>query len=70
MSYETEQRQRCVVKYQVATYSGEEIVYCNSNDDNDYIIAKAKRKLIRSVGSLPFGYESFKIIEREDYFGD
>ena len=38
----TEQRQRCVVRYQIAIYSGEEIVYCDANDDNDVIEAKAK----------------------------
>ncbi len=67
---ETEQRQRCIVKYQIATYSGEEIVYCDSNDDNDIVFAKCKRQLKARCGTLPFGYESFKIIEREDYFGE
>ena len=65
-----DQRQRCVVKYQVATYSGEVIVYCDSNDENDVIISKARRQLKASSGEFPFGYESFKIIEREDYFGE
>lgn len=66
-----EQRQKCVVKYQIATYSGEEIVYCNSNDETDVIESKVKRQLKQQFGgSLPFGYQSFKIIEREDYFGD
>jgi hypothetical protein len=31
------------VKYQIATYSGEVQVNCNKNDENEYIIAKAKR---------------------------
>ena len=66
----TEQRQRCVVRYQIATYSGEEIVYCDANDDNDVIEAKAKRQIKQKAGSLPYGYESYNIIEREDYFGD
>ncbi len=67
--YETEQRQRCVVKYQIATYSGEEIVYCDANDDNEIVFAKCKRQLSRDI-PLPFGYQSFNIIEREDYYGD
>ena len=67
----TEQRQRCVVRYQIATYSGEEIVYCDANDDNDVIEAKAKRQIKQKAGgSLPYGYEGYNIIEREDYFGD
>ena len=65
-----EQRQRCIVKYQIATYSGEEIVYCDSNDENEYIIGKAKRQLKSKSGEFPFGYESFKIIEREYYDGE
>jgi len=31
------------VKYQVATYSGVVQVNCNENDDDEYIIAKAKK---------------------------
>ncbi|MDD4972012.1 MAG: hypothetical protein PHT07_21505 [Paludibacter sp.] len=66
-----EQRQRCIVHYQIATYSGEEIVYCDSNDEIEFINAKCKRQLRQKAGgSLPFGYESFKIIERKDYFGE
>gem|GEM_PF-1187365 len=68
---ETEQRQKCVVRYQIATYSGEEVVYCDANDDNDVITAKAKRQIKqKSGGSLPFGYVSYNIIEREDYYGE
>jgi len=53
------------VKYQVATYSGEIKVICNENDEEEYIIAKAKRILIQRLGgSLPFGYESWKVVER------
>lgn len=66
---EQRQRQRCVVEYQIASYSGEEIVYCDANDDNELIIAKCKRQLGRNA-PLPYGSESFKIIEREDYYGD
>ena len=53
------------VKYQVATYSGEVQVNCNENDEDEVIIAKAKRIVTqRSEGSLPFGYESWKVVER------
>ncbi len=64
--------QKCIVEYQVATYSGKEIVYCDANDDNDDIVSKCKRQLVNSSGgmSLPYGYQSFNITEREDYFGD
>lgn len=56
----------CIVKYQVATYSGEIEICCDENDENEYIIAKAKKILKRkSGGNWPFGYESFKIILRE-----
>ncbi len=66
-----DQRQRCVVEYQIATYSGEEIVYCDANDENEFIIAKCKRQLKQSSGgNWPFGCESFRIIEREDYDGE
>jgi hypothetical protein len=51
------------VKYQVATYSGFVSVRVSEDDDNDTIIAKAKAKLRRqSGGTLPFGYQSFKIV--------
>ena len=53
------------VKYQVATYSGEVQVNCNENDAEEHIIAKAKRILTqRAGGSLPFGYERWKVVER------
>ena len=68
---EAEQRQRCVVEYQIATYSGEEIVYCDCNDESDFIIGKCKRQLrAKAGGSLPYGVEWYKVIEREDYFGE
>ena len=53
------------VKYQVATYSGEVQVNCNENDEDEHIIAKAKQIVTqRSGGSLPLGYESWKVIDR------
>lgn len=50
------------VKYQIATYKGTINVNCHPDDDNQVIINRAKNLLIRQYGSLPFGYESFKII--------
>lgn len=51
------------VKYQVATYSGEIDVPCGENDENDWVIAKAKRLLERKAGgSLPFGCQSFEVL--------
>lgn len=58
------ENQKCVIKYQIATYSGEETVYCNENDENEYIIGKAKKQLSRNA-PLPFGCQCFKIIGRE-----
>ena len=54
-----------IVEYQVATYSGKINVNCNKNDENEHIIAKAKKILTqKSGGSLPFGYESWKVVDR------
>ena len=55
-----------VVKYQVATYKGELIVSHDPDDDNEQIIAKAKKKLSREAGVLPLGYQSFKVIRSKD----
>ena len=53
------------VRYQVAAYSGEVHVNCDENDEDEYIIAKAKKIVARRAGgSLPLGYESWKVIER------
>lgn len=52
-----------VVKYQVATYSGTIEVDCDPSDDNEDIKARAKGKLNRLYGPLPFGYESYRILE-------
>lgn len=54
-----------LVKYQIATYSGEVEVSCDPDDDNEYIIRKA-RAIERGVfgESFPFGYESWKVVDR------
>lgn len=55
---------RYTVKYQVATYSGEVTVICDEDDDNEQVTGQAKAQLRRdSGGFLPYGYESFKIID-------
>ena len=57
---------RATLKYQIATYSGEIEVPCEPDEENEYIIARAKRVLKQKAGgSLPFGYESWKIVKRE-----
>lgn len=52
------------VKYQIATYNGEIEVNCDPGDDNEYIISVAKASLRRKAGHFPFGYESWKVINR------
>ena len=55
------------VKYQVATYKGSVYVNCDRNDDNDTIIAITRKKAIRIAGgSLPFGYERWTVIHKDD----
>lgn len=52
------------VKYQIATYSGEVSVNCDPDDDNEMIIARAKKIIRQKAGGyLPFGYEHFEIVE-------
>lgn len=58
--------QKATVKYQIATYSGEIAIFCDENDDNDVIEAKAKRQLIREAGQLPLGVQEFCVVNRED----
>lgn len=55
-----------LVKYQIATYSGEVEVSCDPDDDNEYIIriARAIERRRRFGGSFPFGYESWKVVDR------
>ena len=52
------------VKYQIATYSGEIKVNCNENDENEHIIAKAKKILRQKAGSFPFGYQRWKVVNK------
>lgn len=53
------------VKYQVATYSGTVRVVCDENEEDEYIIARAKKILRQRSGApLPYGYEHWKVIDR------
>ena len=52
------------VKYQIDTYAGEIIVNCGPDDEQEYIIARAKKILRNKVGSFPPGYQNWTIIER------
>jgi len=54
------------VHYQIATYSGYELVYnVDPNDENEHIIARAKKQLTQKAGFLPYGSQSFRV-EREE----
>lgn len=58
--------QIATVRYHVATYSGEISVNCADDEDNETVIARARRALgQRSAGGLPFGYQSFGVEKRE-----
>ena len=60
--------EKCIVKYKVASYEGEEIIYCEADDEKDRIIAKARRQIINSSpGGFLAGTQSMslKIISRE-----
>lgn len=61
---------KATVKYDVGTYSGTEIVYCDWDDENETIIAKAKRQVYKGqMQSIGMAYESWKVIERENNDG-
>jgi len=59
-------RIKCMVHYGMATYSGYETVYCDGDDENDVVIEKAKQQLRQVSGPLPYGYQSFRIMSREE----
>jgi hypothetical protein len=58
---------RIVLRYQIATYSGEVVVRCNEDTESEAIKAMARWQLKNKFGgvSLPFGYESYKEVSRE-----
>ena len=55
--------QKCIVQLYYGSYEGKEIVYCNENDDNEYIIAKAFKQA--ECNFLSMAYKQGKIISRE-----
>lgn len=57
---------RCEVDYNVATYSGVEIVFIKDpNIDSEDVCARAKAQVKRKAGgSLPFGLLSFREVSR------
>jgi len=57
---------RSTVNYQVATYSGDITIDHDPDDDSEIIIAKAKKILRRQCGGLPLGYQSFKVVRRDE----
>ena len=53
------------IQYRIATYRGTVTVNCEPNDEDEHIIAKAKKIVNNQAGgSLPLGSESWKVIER------
>lgn len=54
------------VKYQVATYRGTAYVNCEENDEDEVIIAKAKKQIQTSCHGIPapMGYEHWKVVTR------
>lgn len=54
------------VKYQVATYSGVIQVNSTPNESSDSVEARAKQMLIQRTGSLPYGFERFTEVNREE----
>lgn len=58
------------IHYQIAAYEGVIKVECDPDDEEESIIAKAKHRLIRTTGSLPWGSQSWKVVNREAEKGD
>ncbi len=59
-------KQTAIVEYQIATYSGVVSVVCDENDDDECVKQRARHLVKRQAGgSLPIGYESFVIVDRE-----
>ncbi len=56
-------RQRCIVKIQYGSYTGEEMVYCDENDETETIIEKAFKQA--NCNFLSMAYKNGKVITRE-----
>jgi len=61
----TQVQMKAIVRYQIATYSGEITVDCSPDDEKEAIISRAKRILRRQVGPFPIGYHRWKIVSRD-----
>lgn len=53
-----------LVEYKYGTYAGSVRVQADEDDDNEVIIARAKR-LLRPHMTLPMAYESYRIVGDE-----
>jgi hypothetical protein len=59
------QKQRCTIRYQVSTYSGTIVLYVDPDEKDNTIEERARKEVQRMCGgSLPFGYQAFKIVSR------
>ena len=59
---------RCmfVVKYSIGSYSGRINVFADDSSANEHVFALARRRIRERTGgaALPYGSESFKIVEK------
>lgn len=61
-------REKCIVELVYGPYSGTEIVFCNQDEDEETIKARAFKQA--KADFLPMAYRSAKIVSREPYNGD
>jgi hypothetical protein len=55
---------KCVVKTQYGSYNGTKIVYCDENDDNDVVFARAYK--MAECNFLPMCAQSAKMLSRTE----
>lgn len=56
-----------MVRYQIATYSGDvEVSFDDPDADNEHLIALARAKLRRKTGPFPLGLQSFRVVSRSE----
>lgn len=58
------EREVCVVRYVVASYSGTVEVLARPDEDDDTVCARARGQLRRRSGSLPWGAHRFRVLSR------
>ena len=61
-------RDKCIVRLQYGSYTGEEIVFVDRDAEDDHIIAIAWKQA--RANFLAMAYRSATIISREPYYGD